>query len=143
MVINVYTDGSCSCVSRLGGWGAIIIMDGKEIGINGSEKNTTNNRMEIMAVVNSLFYIYSKELISNEIHIYSDSQYVVNGFNEWCEKWKAKNWKNVKNSTHWKALLMLTSILNIKFHWVRGHDGNEYNEKADKLAYRAYSELTE
>ena len=94
--------------------------------------------MEIMGVINALFYVYTNELIDNEIHIYSDSQYVVNGFNDWVELWKRKNWKKVKNVNYWKALLTLTAGLNIQFHWVRGHNDNKYNEKADKLAYAAY-----
>ena len=121
-----------------GGWAAII-NDGKEIKkISGNEKNTTNNRMELLAPINAL-----KDMKPGvEIKIYTDSQYVKNGITEWINTWLANNWKtskkeDVKNKDLWIDLYNLNKSLNIKWNWVKAHDGNPLNEQVDLLAKKA------
>ena len=123
-----------------GGWAAIIIKNGKNKNISGSEKNTTNNRMELLAPINAL-----KELSpSDQIEIYTDSQYVKLGITEWINKWIINNWKtskkeDVKNKDLWIELYDLNKSLNIKWNWVKAHVGNPMNEEVDLLAKRAAS----
>ena len=121
-----------------GGWAAII-NDEKEIRkISGSEKNTTNNRMELLAPINAL-----KDMKPGvEIKIYTDSQYVKNGITEWINTWLANNWKtskkeDVKNKDLWIDLYNLNKSLNIQWNWVKAHDGNPLNEEVDLLAKKA------
>ena len=137
-MITIYTDGSCLTNPGNGGWAAIII-DGKEIKkISGSEKNTTNNRMELLAPINAL-----KDMESDvEIKIYTDSQYVKKGITEWINIWLANNWKtskkeDVKNKDLWIELYNLNKSLNVKWNWVKAHDGNPMNEDVDLLAKKA------
>ena len=137
-MITIYTDGSCLTNPGNGGWAAII-SDGKETKkISGSEKNTTNNRMELLAPINAL-----KEVNPDiEIKIYTDSQYVKNGITEWINTWLANNWKtskkeDVKNKDLWIELYNLNKSLNIKWNWVKAHDGNPMNEEVDLLAKKA------
>ena len=138
MKFDIYTDGSCLGNPGNGGWAAIII-DEKEIKkISGSEKNTTNNRMELLAPINAL-----KEVNPDiEIKIYTDSQYVKNGITEWINTWLANNWKtskkeDVKNKDLWIELYNLNKSLNIQWNWVKAHDGNPMNEEVDLLAKKA------
>ncbi len=121
-----------------GGWAAII-NDEKEIRkISGSEKKTTNNRMELLAPINAL-----KDMKPGvEIKIYTDSQYVKNGITEWINTWLANNWKtskkeDVKNKDLWIDLYNLNKSLNIQWNWVKAHDGNPLNEEVDLLAKKA------
>ena len=121
-----------------GGWAAII-NDQKEIRkISGSEKNTTNNRMELLAPINAL-----KDMKPGiEIKIYTDSQYVKNGITEWINTWLANNWKtskkeDVKNKDLWIELYNLNKSLNVQWNWVKAHDGNPVNEEVDLLAKKA------
>ena len=137
-MITIYTDGSCLTNPGNGGWAAII-SDGKETKkISGSEKNTTNNRMELLAPINAL-----KEVNPDiEIKIYTDSQYVKNGITEWINTWLANNWKtskkeDVKNKDLWIDLYNLNKSLNIQWNWVKAHDGNPLNEEVDLLAKKA------
>jgi ribonuclease HI len=137
-MITIYTDGSCLTNPGNGGWAAII-SDGKETKkISGSEKNTTNNRMELLAPINAL-----KEVNPDiEIKIYTDSQYVKNGITEWINTWLANNWKtskkeDVKNKDLWIELYNLNKSLNIQWNWVKAHDGNPMNEEVDLLAKKA------
>ena len=137
-MITIYTDGSCLTNPGNGGWAAII-SDGKETKkISGSEKNTTNNRMELLAPINAL-----KVMKPNvEIKIYTDSQYVKNGITEWINTWLANNWKtskkeDVKNKDLWIELYNLNKSLNVQWNWVKAHDGNPMNEEVDLLAKKA------
>ena len=137
-MITIYTDGSWLTNPGKGGWAAII-NDEKEIRkISGSEKNTTNNRMELLAPINAL-----KDIKPGvEIKIYTDSQYVKNGITEWINTWLANNWKtskkeDVKNKDLWIELYNLNKSLNVQWNWVKAHDGNPMNERVDLLAKKA------
>ena len=137
-MIKIYTDGSCLRSPGDGGWAAIIIIDGETKEISGSERDTTNNRMELLAPINAL-----KEMKQNEqIEIYTDSQYVKLGITEWINKWVLNNWKtskkeDVKNKDLWIELYNLNETLDIKWNWVKAHAGNTMNEKVDQLAKKA------
>ncbi len=138
MKFKIYTDGSCLGNPGNGGWAAIII-DEKEIKkISGSEKNTTNNRMELLAPINALKGMRP----GVEINIYTDSKYVKNGITEWINNWFANNWKtskkeDVKNKDLWIELYNLNKSLNVQWNWVKAHDGNHMNEEVDLLAKKA------
>ena len=134
--IEIYTDGACSGNPGAGGWGAILIYNGKEKEISGYEPLTTNNRMEISAVIQAL-----KLLKENcEITIYSDSAYVCNAFNQgWIKNWQQNNWKTsskkeVLNKDLWQEFLTLLNNHKYKFIKVKGHADNKYNNRCDKLA---------
>ena len=137
-MIKIYTDGSCLKNPGDGGWAAIIRKNGENIEISGSEKDTTNNRMELLAPINAL-----KEMKSNEqIEIYTDSQYVKLGITEWINKWVLNNWKtskkeDVKNKDLWIELYNLNKSLDVKWNWVKAHAGNPMNEEVDLLAKKA------
>lgn len=137
-MIKIYTDGSCLENPGNGGWAAIIIDNGKIKKISGSEKDTTNNRMELMAPINAL-----KEINSNEeIQIFTDSQYVKLGITEWINSWVKNNWQtskkeNVKNKDLWIELSNLNKSLNVKWNWIKAHAGNSLNEDVDLLAKKA------
>ena len=137
-MIEIYTDGSCLENPGNGGWAAIINMNGSIKKITGSEKNTTNNRMELMAPINALKDIAPKE----EIEIYTDSQYVKLGITEWINTWIKNNWKtskkeDVKNKDLWLQLYNLNQSFKIKWNWVKAHAGNPLNEEVDLLAKKA------
>ena len=137
-MIKIYTDGSCLINPGHGGWAAIINDDGKIRRISGNERNTTNNRMELLAPINAL-----KEMNSNsQINIYTDSQYVKLGITNWINKWISNNWQtskkeDVKNKDLWIELYNLNKSLNVKWNWVKAHSGNLINEEADLLAKKA------
>lgn len=126
----IYTDGACKGNPGIGGWGAIMIFGDKTKEINGYAPDTTNNRMELTAVIEALKAIKRH----CEIIIYTDSQYVQRGMTEWLEGWFKKNWKNVKNPDLWQELAKLAAQYSIEWRWVRGHSGDKYNERADELA---------
>ena len=134
-MIKIYTDGACKGNPGVGGWGAIIMQDGKNIELFGGENETTNNRMELMAVIMAL-----KKTSSNlELTIYTDSTYVQKGISEWIKNWKVNNWRSsnkkpVKNKDLWVDLDEAVGSRKIYWEWVKGHAGNEGNEKADELA---------
>ncbi len=140
MKIEIYTDGACSGNPGNGGYGIVM-----RIPENGYEKRfmdgyrlTTNNRMELMAVIVAFQKLKNDE---NELFFYSDSKYVTNAINEnWLEKWQERKFKNVKNVDLWKAFITVSK--GHKFHmiWVKGHSGNTYNEIADQLAVKASKE---
>ena len=137
-MIKIYTDGSCLSNPGNGGWAAIININGEIKKISGNEKNTTNNRMELMAPINALKNINSKD----PIEIFTDSKYVKNGITEWINTWVLNNWKtskkeNVKNKDLWLELHKLNQSLNIKWNWVKAHAGNPLNEEVDILAKKA------
>ena len=137
-MIEIYTDGSCLTNPGTGGGAAIINDDGKIKKISGNEKNTTNNRMELLAPINAL-----RELNDNsEITIYTDSQYVKLGITEWINKWLNNNWQtskkeDVKNKDLWVELYNLDKSLDIKWNWVKAHAGNPMNEEVDLMAKKA------
>lgn len=126
----IHTDGACKGNPGIGGWGAILQYGHHTREINGCVINTTNNRMELIAVIEAL------KIINRPSHIliYTDSQYVKRGMTEWIDTWQRKNWKNIKNPDLWQELLKLSLPHNISWHWVRGHSGNLLNERADTLA---------
>jgi ribonuclease HI len=137
-MIKIYTDGSCLNNPGNGGWAAIINHDGNVVKISGSEKKTTNNKMELMAPIKALQKIDKNE----QIEIYTDSKYVKLGITEWIHKWKKNNWQTskkepVKNKDLWIQLYDLTSSLKISWIWVKGHAGNTLNEEVDLLAKKA------
>ena len=137
-MIKIYTDGSCLSNPGNGGWAAIINMNGEIKKISGNEKNTTNNRMELMAPINALKDISSKD----PIEIFTDSKYVKNGITEWINTWVLNNWKTskkeeVKNKDLWIELYKLNQSLNVKWNWVKAHAGDPLNEEVDMLAKKA------
>ena len=136
--IYIYTDGACKGNPGPGGWGALLKYKEHKKEINGFSKNTTNNIMELTAVIESLLIIKQK----SDITIITDSNYVKDGITKWIANWKNKGWKTsnkkpVKNKDLWKKLDDLSSNHKIKWEWVRGHTGNPGNERADQLANEA------
>ena len=137
-MIKIYTDGSCLTNPGNGGWAAIIIENDTILKISGNEKNTTNNRMELLAPINALKKVNS----DTKIEIYTDSQYVKLGITEWINKWITNDWQtskkeNVKNKDLWVELYNLNKSLDVKWIWVRAHVGNPLNEEVDLLAKKA------
>ena len=137
-MIKIYTDGSCLNNPGNGGWAAIINDNGKILKISGSEKNTTNNKMELMAPISAL----KKVNKDNQVEIYTDSKYVKLGITEWIHKWTKNNWQtskkeNVKNKDLWIELYNLNKSLDVQWNWVRAHDGDPMNEEVDLLAKKA------
>ena len=137
--VIIYTDGACSGNPGPGGWGSILMYKENKKEISGGLKNTTNNVMELTAVLEAL-----KQLkFPCEVEIYSDSAYVVNAFNQkWIYGWIKNDWKNsskepVKNKELWQEIYELTKIHNITFIKVKGHADNEYNNRCDELARNA------
>ena len=138
MKIKIYTDGACSGNPGKGGWGALILENDDETKISGSAMNTTNNRMELTAVIKALEF-YEKP---GEIEIFTDSKYVMQGITEWIKNWKNNKWKtsqkkDVKNKNLWLLVDLASEKHNIEWNWVKGHAGNYGNEIADKLATQA------
>ena len=137
-MIKIYTDGSCMSNPGNGGWAAIININGEIKKISGNEKNTTNNRMELMAPINALKNINSKD----PIEIFTDSKYVKNGITGWINTWVLNNWKtskkeDVKNKDLWLELHKLNQSLSVKWNWVKAHAGDPLNEEVDMLAKKA------
>ena len=137
-MIIIYTDGSCLTNPGNGGWAAIIKQDEKIKRISGSKKNTTNNRMELLAPINALKQINTK----SPVEIYTDSQYVKLGITEWINNWVKNNWQtskkeNVKNKDLWIELYNLNKSFDINWNWVKAHAGNKLNEEVDLLAKKA------
>ena len=134
-MINIYTDGACKGNPGPGGWGALIIEGDIKNEIFGGEADTTNNRMEMLAVIMALKAINAE----SEITIFTDSTYVQKGISEWIDKWKINGWrtsnkKEVKNKDLWVQLDTLTAQLKINWIWVKGHSGHSENDRADYLA---------
>ena len=137
-MIIIFTDGSCLTNPGNGGWAAIIKQDEKIRRISGSEKNTTNNRMELLATINALKQIKTE----SPVEIYTDSQSVKLGITEWINNWVKNNWQtskkeNVKNKDLWIELYNLNKSFDINWNWVKAHAGNELNEEVDLLAKKA------
>jgi ribonuclease HI len=138
MRVQIYTDGACSGNPGPGGWGAILRYNGVEKELSGGELNTTNNRMELMAAIESLRALKK----SCDVDLYTDSKYVKDGMEEWIAAWKERGWKTadkkpVKNEDLWRTLDDVWSRHRVTLHWVKGHAGHPENERADELARMA------
>ena len=136
-VIDIFTDGACSGNPGPGGWGAILRHKGIEKELFGGERDTTNNRMEMTAVIEALRAL--KRPVAVRVH--TDSQYVQKGISEWIHGWKKRGWKTadkkpVKNEDLWRTLDGLAAQHTVEWHWVKGHAGHAENERADELARR-------
>lgn len=134
-MIDIYTDGACSGNPGPGGWGALIIDGDERREFYGGEIETTNNRMELMGAIRAL----EETAGSPEVRLYTDSQYVKNGINEWIHNWKRNGWKTaakkpVKNKDLWQALDAQIEGRKVDWRWVKGHAGDPGNERADELA---------
>ena len=143
-MISVYTDGACSGNPGIGGWGVVILeTDKEEIFLNGGENNTTNNRMELIAAINSITYFKDRQ----KLELYTDSKYLKDGIQKWIHNWKLNGWKTankkpVKNKDLWLKLDYEINKHSIVWNWVKGHANNKYNEKADELARKYIEENT-
>jgi len=159
----VYTDGGCSGNPGPGGWAYVIINNKEQIKNNkegepvliaekwGAEKSTTNNRMELMAVISALEYLLGVQAPAcnsktEKVTVYTDSQYVQKGMTIWIKDWKSRGWKTsgkdpVKNQDLWQRLDTLATEFSINWVWVKGHAGNRYNERCDLLTQKAIASL--
>jgi ribonuclease HI len=138
MELSIYTDGACSGNPGAGGWGVVMLFNGEEKIMSGGEQNTTNNRMELTAIINGL------EAIKRPVHVtvYSDSKYAIDGITKWINVWKHNGWKTsakkpVANSDLWQRLDELDKKYQPKYVWVKGHADNKYNNLCDELAVAA------
>lgn len=139
--VDIYTDGACSGNPGPGGWGAILRWNGTEKELFGGEPGTTNNRMEMTAVIEALRQL--RRPVAVRVH--TDSQYVQKGMTEWLSGWKRRGWKTagkepVKNEDLWRLLDQLAGQHSIEWHWVKGHAGHPENERADELARRGVAQ---
>jgi ribonuclease HI len=142
--VEIYTDGACRGNPGPGGWGAVLRYNGHIKMVSGSEYNTTNNRMELMAAIEGLRVLTSKCKVS----LTTDSQYVKNGITQWVHNWQRNGWKTaakepVKNADLWKLLVAEVEKHDVSWHWVKGHNGHPENEEADRLATEAIDLLLE
>jgi len=133
--INIYTDGACSRNPGPGGWAYIVEEDGAKREASGKQEETTNNQMELMAVIEALSSLEE----ASEVYVYSDSRYVLQGLESWMENWKRNGWKTankkpVKNKELWEKLDKLKSTHSLHYKWVKGHNGHPENERVDELA---------
>jgi ribonuclease HI len=140
--VEIYTDGACKGNPGAGGWGALLESGGKTRELFGGEAYTTNNRMELTAVIRALEALRGP----CRVKLHTDSQYVQLGISEWIHQWKKRGWrtadkKPVKNEDLWRRLDELSQQHDIEWRWVRGHDGNVGNERADELANRGVAEF--
>ena len=134
--VTIYTDGACSGNPGPGGWGAILMYGQHKRELSGGEANTTNNRMELTAVIQALSMLEEPCIVD----LWSDSKYVIDGLSKgWAKGWKARGWKKADkkpalNPDLWDRLLTLTDIHSLRYHWVKGHAENQYNNRCDELA---------
>jgi ribonuclease HI len=141
-VVRIYTDGACKGNPGPGGWGALLRSGTHERELYGGDPATTNNRMELTAVIRALAALKRP----SEVEVYTDSEYVKKGITEWLAAWKRRGWKTadrkpVKNADLWRALDEAAARHHVRWHWVRGHAGHPENERADALANRGVSSL--
>ncbi|MEN8166834.1 MAG: ribonuclease HI [Pseudomonadota bacterium] len=141
-LVEIFTDGACKGNPGPGGWGALLRYGGHEKQLHGGEWSTTNNRMELMAVIQALRALTRK----SRVRITTDSQYVKNGITQWIHGWKRNGWKTaarqpVKNADLWQALDSEAARHDVEWAWVKGHSGHAENELADRLANRGIEEL--
>lgn len=141
-IVEIYTDGACRGNPGPGGWGVLLRMGGHEKELFGGVPDTTNNRMELTAVIRAL------EALKRPVHarVHTDSQYVQKGISEWIHAWKKRDWRTadrqpVKNADLWQMLDRLAARHRVEWHWVRGHAGHAENERADALARRGIETL--
>lgn len=138
--IAVYTDGACSGNPGPGGWGSILLYQGREKELSGFELNTTNNRMELTAVINGLLAL---KTVTVPVTVYTDSKYIVDAINQhWIDNWQSKGWRNaakqpVANRDLWEQIIALNQKFKPTYVWVKGHSTNEYNNRCDALAVQA------
>lgn len=142
--IVIYTDGGCRGNPGIGGWGVWLRYGDHDKKMKGTEKDTTNNRMELTAAIKALETIKSKDI---DIDLYTDSKYVMNGIKDWIKGWKTRGWKTaakkpVKNVDLWQRLDELNGTHTVHWHWVKGHSGNEGNDMADELANQAMDAIS-
>lgn len=140
--VEIFTDGACSGNPGPGGWGAVLRFKGLEKELSGGARNTTNNRMELMAAIASLEALKRPA----KVQLTTDSTYVKNGISQWIKAWKARGWKTadgkaVKNIDLWQRLEKAQQPHKVDWHWVRGHSGHPENERADQLAREAIKKL--
>lgn len=138
MEVEIWTDGACSGNPGPGGWGALLRFGEREKEISGGEAETTNNRMELQAAIQALNALKRP----CEVLLHTDSRYVMDGITDWIQGWKARGWKTatkkpVKNADLWQALDAARSRHRVRWHWVKGHAGDDGNERADRLAREA------
>lgn len=136
--VTIYTDGACSGNPGPGGWAAVLLYGVKEREISGGEAQTTNNRMEMMAVIRALKLLKEPCCVT----LVTDSKYVLQGYTEWVPGWRKRGWKTadkkpVKNVDLWQALVEVAKPHRIDWQWVKGHSGNPYNDRVDALAVAA------
>lgn len=136
-IVRIYTDGACKGNPGPGGWGALLRSGTRERELYGGEPATTNNRMELTAVIRALAALKRP----SSVEVYTDSEYVMKGITEWLAAWKRRGWKTadrkpVKNADLWRELDEVARRHQVKWHWVRGHAGHPENERADALANR-------
>jgi ribonuclease HI len=141
MVVEIYTDGACSGNPGPGGWGAVLTYRGREKEICGGEPTTTNNRMELMAAIQALETLTRP----TTVHLYTDSVYVRSGITSWLAGWKRNGWltsakQPVKNADLWQRLEAAAAPHQVQWRWVKGHNGDPGNERADALANRGLTE---
>ncbi|MFL2840349.1 MAG: ribonuclease HI [Pseudohongiellaceae bacterium] len=141
-VVTIYTDGACRGNPGPGGWGVLLEYENKQRTLYGGESLTTNNRMELTAVIKALEVLK----LNSPIELYTDSKYVLKGITEWMPNWKKRNWltvskKPVLNVDLWQELDSLVLGHKINWHWIKGHSGDPGNERADQLANRGIDEL--
>jgi len=141
-IVEIYTDGACKGNPGVGGWGALLRHGGETRELYGGEPQTTNNRMEMTAVIRALEALEP----GSRVRLHTDSQYVQQGIKEWIHSWKRRGWltadkKPVKNVELWRRLDELAAQHEVEWLWVRGHDGNPGNEKADELANLGCAEV--
>ncbi|MDR1956463.1 MAG: ribonuclease HI [Treponema sp.] len=159
--LSIYTDGGCSGNPGPGGWAYVIVetrctargVAGEETGVPaviaekwGAVKDTTNNRMEVYAAIAALEGLLELDLYAKQISLYTDSQYVCYGMSRWIQMWKKKGWRNsdrkpVKNRELWERLDKLAADFPITWKWVKGHAGNAFNERCDRMTHRAIASL--
>lgn len=140
--VEIYTDGACRGNPGPGGWGALLRAGRAEKELRGAERSTTNNRMELTAVIRALEALRRP----SEVRVYTDSQYVQKGISQWIAGWKRRGWrtaerKPVKNEDLWRRLEALAARHRVEWRWVKGHAGHDGNERADALANLAIDEL--
>jgi ribonuclease HI len=141
-IVEIYTDGACKGNPGVGGWGVLLQHAGKTRELHGGEALTTNNRMELTAVIRALEALKH----GSQVRVHTDSQYVQLGIRDWIHDWKKRGWrtvdkKPVKNEDLWRRLDELAGAHDVEWIWVRGHDGNAGNERADELANLGVAEV--
>jgi ribonuclease HI len=140
--VEIYTDGACRGNPGPGGWGVVLIAGSRRKTLHGGDRNTTNNRMELTAAIEALGALRGEQ----RVVLYTDSKYVMDGIRSWLPNWKKRGWKTaakkpVKNKDLWQALDEAAAKHDVRWEWVKGHDGNPGNEEADALANLGIDEL--